>query len=170
MAIVASAEAGLAAAARGATALQLRMPGAPTARLELEARRLARASAVPLLVSDRVDVALAAGVAGVNLPEAGLPVAAARRLMPVGLVGRSVHSPEAARAAEREGADFVIFGPVFETPSHPAAPGRGLEALGEVCRAVAIPVLAIGGIDRDRAAACRAAGAAGFAAIGYWSP
>ena len=81
------------------------------------------------------------------------------------MLGRSVHSIAAASVAEAEGADFVIFGPVFPTPTHPGAPGLGLRALAEVARAVAIPVLAIGGVDAARAADCLAAGAAGHAAI-----
>jgi len=76
--------------------------------------------------------------------------------------------PLYARQAADEGADYLVFGPVFETASHPGRPARGLEALAEVAAAVPIPVLAIGGIDAERARACREAGAAGFAAIGYF--
>jgi thiamine monophosphate synthase len=80
-----------------------------------------------------------------------------------------VHSPDAAIAAEAEGADYVLFGSVFASGSHPGRPAAGLEALRRVVAAVRIPVLAIGGVDGERAAACRTAGAAGFAAIGYFA-
>src|SRR5204862_111178 len=83
-----------------------------------------------------------AAAAGVHLPERDLPVAAARRLLPGGLVGRSVHSTAAAREAEAQGADYVVFGPVYESASHPGQPARGLPALREVAGAVRVPVLA----------------------------
>jgi thiamine-phosphate diphosphorylase len=169
MAVVTDAAGGLAAAARGATLVQLRDPAATVRRLEQEASRLVDASPLPVLISSRVDVALATGAAGVHLPENDLPVAAARALLGERLLGRSVHSVEAALQAAQEGADYVVFGPVFATASHPGRPARGLAALEEVAAAVPVPVLAIGGIDAERAAACREAGAAGFAAIGYFS-
>jgi thiamine-phosphate diphosphorylase len=169
MAVVPDAAAGLAAAARDATLVQLRNPTATLRRLEEEASRLVGTCPVPVLVSSRVDLALASGAAGVHLPEDDLPPAAARALLgDRRLVGRSVHSVEAARQAADEGADYLVFGPVFQTASHPGRPARGLEALAEVAAAVPIPVLAIGGIDAERARACREAGAAGFAAIGYF--
>ena len=169
MAVVTDAAAGLAAAARGATAVQLRDPAATLARLEVEASRLVEACPVPVLVSSRVDLALATGAAGVHLPENDLPPAAARALLGDGrLLGRSVHSVDAARQAALEGADYLLFGPVFPTASHPGRPAMGLAALREVAGAVNVPVLAIGGVDAERARACREAGAAGFAAIGYF--
>jgi thiamine monophosphate synthase len=79
-----------------------------------------------------------------------------------------VHSIEAALRAETEGVDFVIFGPVWPSASHPEAVAAGLDALGAVAKAVRIPVLAIGGVTRDRIAECHHAGAAGFAAIGLF--
>jgi thiamine-phosphate diphosphorylase len=169
MALVPSAEAGLRAAELGATVVQLRDPSTETGDLEREAARLVGAAGVPVVISARVDVALAVGAAGVHLPEQDLPVREARRLLPDALVGRSVHSLEAAREAEAEGADYVVFGPVFETASHPGQPATGLERLREVTQTVAIPVLAIGGVDANTAELCREAGAAGFAAIRYFS-
>jgi len=170
MAIVGDAETGLRASRRGATVLQLRDPAAPVRRLEAEAERLVAGAAVPVLVSARCDLALAVGADGVHLPEIDLPTAGARLLLGAErVVGRSVHSVEAAREAEAEGADYVIFGPVFATPTHPGRAAAGLGALAEVAHAVAIPVLAIGGVDGERAAVCREAGAAGFAAISYWT-
>jgi thiamine-phosphate diphosphorylase len=166
MAVIENAAAGLRAAERGASHLLLRMPGADARTQYRELIALVGATPLPVLARGRLDLALAAGAAGVNLPEADLPVAAARRLLgPNRLVGRSVHSVRAATIAEEEGADFVVYGPVFATPTHPGASGSGLQGLAEVVRAVAIPVLAIGGVDAARSAECVAAGAAGYAAI-----
>jgi thiamine-phosphate pyrophosphorylase len=169
MAIVTGAEAGLEAARRGATIIQLRDPAATVRRLEEEATRLVRESPLPVVVSSRLDLALASQAAGVHLPEEDIPVATARRLLGASrLLGRSVHSLEPARRAAEEGADYLVFGPVFATGSHPGREPTGLQALRDLARAVPIPVLAIGGVDAARAEACRMAGAAGFAAIGYF--
>jgi thiamine-phosphate pyrophosphorylase len=169
MAIVRDAAAGLRAMHGGATVLQLRDPAATARALEREACRLVHEAAVPVLVSARADLALAAGAAGVHLPERDLPVAGARRLLgPDRLVGRSVHSVEAAVRAEAEGADYVVFGSVFASTTHPGQAVAGLAALQQVAAAVRIPVLAIGGVDAGRIGACLAAGAAGFAAIRYF--
>jgi thiamine-phosphate diphosphorylase len=170
MAIVRDATAGLQAVDRGATLLQVRDPRATARTLEVESLRLVSATDVPVVVGARADVALAASAAGVHLPEHDLPVAEARRLMaPPLLVGRSVHTVEAAREAEAQSADYVIFGAVFASASHPGQRPAGLEALRTVARAVRIPVLAIGGVDEERARACREAGAAGFAAIEHFA-
>jgi thiamine-phosphate pyrophosphorylase len=136
--------------------------------VENEVRGLIPTAPVPVIVSSRVDVAVATGAYGVHLPELDVPVAEARRLLPKGLIGRSVHSLEAALEAEGQGADYLIFGPVFDSPSHPGHQPVGLDALREVTAALRIPVLAIGGIDAQRSVDCREAGAAGFAAIGYF--
>jgi len=166
MAVTESVAGGLRAASLGATHLLVRKPEAATADQYRVLSELVARSGLPVLVRSRVDLALAAGAAGVNLPEGDISLADARRLLGEDrLLGRSVHSPAAASEAGRSGADFVLFGPVFETPTHP---GRsvGLEALREAVRAAgSLPVLAIGGIDRERGEACLAAGAAGYAAI-----
>lgn len=161
MAIVATAGAGLCAAERGATVLQLRQPGAPPAELAAQARRLAAESPVPIVVNGRVDIALALGL-GIHLPERDLPVSAARRLAPKALIGCSVHDQQGALAAARGGADYLVLGPVFPTPTHPGAAVLGEERFRQIAGQVSIPVLAIGGMDRRRAAAL---GGAGFAAI-----
>jgi thiamine-phosphate pyrophosphorylase len=165
MAVVATADAGLRAVASGATLLQLRAPAACAAELEREATRLVMSSRVPVLVSSRCDVAIASGASGVNLPERDISVADARRLLGAAIVGRSVHSIESAVEAEHERADFVIFGPVWPSPSHPGRRAQGLDALAAVIRAVQVPVLAIGGVTSARARECLAVGAAGYAAI-----
>lgn len=164
MAVVESAEAGLRAAEMGATMIQLRAPRLTARQIELEAVRLRAQSPVGVLVSSRCDIALAADLAGVNLPESDISVADARRLMGARMVSRSVHSRGGADRAERDGADLVIFGPVWESPTHPGVEPRGIEALRDVAQHLAIPVLAIGGVTRERIPQVLAAGA-GYAAI-----
>jgi thiamine-phosphate pyrophosphorylase len=133
-------------------------------------------AATRILVNDRLDVALAERAGGVHLGENSLPVAEAKRLLLASpaaqslshdfLVGVSCHSLEAAKSAVSAGADYLFFGPVFATPSK-AAYGLppGLVPLAEVCTAVTIPVLAIGGITLENASSCLSAGACGIAAI-----
>jgi thiamine-phosphate pyrophosphorylase len=167
MAIVSSASAGLRAAQR-ATVIQLRAPGMTTAAFEKEARDLIAAASVPVVLSSRCDVALACGAAGVNLPELDISVAEARSLLDDRLVGKSVHSIESALKAEAEDADYVIFGPVWESTSHPGVAPKGISALEAVARSVGIAVLAIGGVTEERIEVCLAAGADGYAAIGLF--
>jgi thiamine-phosphate diphosphorylase len=163
-----------AAAQSGVDWIQIRekdLPAAELASLAAEAIRRVP-STCRILVNDRLDVAIVSGAGGVHLGEQGIPVQDAKRLLreksvsPGFLVGVSVHSLASARAAEKSGADYLIFGPVFETPSKAAlgAP-QGVERLAQVCAGVAIPVFAIGGIDAGNASQCQAAGAAGIAAI-----
>ena len=163
MAIVSSAAAGLRASR--ATIVQLRAPALSTTVLEKEAAALVASASVPVLVSSRCDVALASHAAGVNLPESDIAVADARKLLGERLIGRSVHSVAGAQAAERDGADYIIFGPVWQSASHPGTPGARLAALAQVVRSVKIPVLAIGGVTEERVAELLASGAAGYAAI-----
>lgn len=125
-----------------------------------------RGSKTRLLVNDRLDIALAADADGLHLPSHGLPVAEVRRRFPEMLLGASCHSVEELRRAEEGGADFAVFGPVFETVSKQVyGPPVGLEKLERAARAAKIPVLALGGITLENAAACLGAGAAGIAAI-----
>lgn len=131
-----------------------------------------KSQASRILVNDRIDIALAERAGGVHLGENALPVNEAARLIENHasrkdfLVGVSCHSLEAAKSAAGGGAGYLFFGPVFATPSKAAfGPPQGVERLAEVCRTIAIPVLAIGGITLENAAACFAAGAAGLAAI-----
>ncbi|HKC09826.1 MAG TPA: thiamine phosphate synthase [Methylomirabilota bacterium] len=127
-----------------------------------------------LIVNDRADVALAASADGVQRTHSSLPVAALRGITPAGfLVGASVHSEAEARGAAAEGADFIVFGPVYDTASKRRyGPPQGLAALEAVTRAVDRPVLAVGGLTPERVTDVLAAGAAGVAVIGaiYGAP
>jgi thiamine-phosphate pyrophosphorylase len=126
----------------------------------------ARNTATRILVNDRLDVALAAGATGVHLPTHGLPVAEVRRRYPELLVGASCHNQNELRHAETGGADFVVYGPVYEPISKkPYGPPVGVEGLARAARAARIPVLALGGITLANARACLDAGAAGLAGI-----
>ena len=125
-----------------------------------------------ILVNDRVDVACACGASGVHLGEHGLPADEARRLVSQRcaranfLVGVSAHSLDGAMHAEQAGADYVIFGPVYATPSKAGfGMPQGVQRLKEVCQRLRIPVLAIGGITMENARDCVSAGAVGIAAI-----
>ena len=128
-----------------------------------------------IFVNNRLDVAIAERAAGIHLGENSLPVDEAKRLLqnlspenrPAEfLAGVSCHSLASAQAAAAAGADYLFFGPIFPTPSKRMyGPVQGLGRLAEVCRAVNIPVLAIGGINVENAADCMDSGASGIAAI-----
>jgi len=125
-----------------------------------------------VIVNDRLDVAVAAGAAGVHLGRESLPASDVVRWCREGnapsgfLIGVSCHSVEEARQAENAEASYVFFGPVFDTPSKkPFGSPQGLARLSEACRSVRIPVIAIGGVDETNGAECLRAGAAGIAAI-----
>jgi thiamine-phosphate pyrophosphorylase len=161
-----------AAFAGGADVVQVRdrgMPGGPLLRLarELLAAAAAAGARRRVVVNDRLDVALAAKAHGVHLPAAGLPVAGARDLVPrTFLVGRSVHALAEAKQAEQEGASYVFFGPVFETPGKtPYGPPQGTGALRKVVETLRIPVWAIGGVNADTIARLRGIRVAGVAVI-----
>jgi thiamine-phosphate pyrophosphorylase len=128
----------------------------------------AGAFSTSVIVNDRIDIAASLRL-GVHLPEEGLPTRVARSILGSdALIGRSTHSVDAAVRAQDDGADYITFGPVFETESKRAygAP-QGLELLQGVAGTVrGLPVLAIGGITVDRAASCIGAGAHGVAVIG----
>lgn len=154
----------------GVTVVQLRaklLGGAAFAALASDlASRLARRG-LPLLVNDRVDIALACGAAGVHLGQEDVPVAVARRLLgPRAVIGVSVNTPGEARQAERDGADYVGAGPAYatgtkETPLAVLGPA----GIGLVRRATRLPVVAIGGIAAANAADMASAGADGIAVV-----
>jgi len=123
---------------------------------------------VRILVNDRTDVAIAGAASGVHLKEDSIAAWRIRSLTPAGfLIGRSVHSAADAEAVVAAGGcDYLLFGTIYPSASKPWHSGTGVDALQEVCRRVALPVLAIGGVDESRTAAIAASGAAGIAAIG----
>ncbi|MCJ7490708.1 MAG: thiamine phosphate synthase [Dehalococcoidia bacterium] len=119
-----------------------------------------------LLINDRLDIVQACGADGAQLPEKGLPTSVARWVLGRhALLGRSVHSVEAAQQAESDGADMVIVGPVFETSSKPKATPVGMALIKEIAESVPLPVIAIGGITPENAGEVIRAGAAGVAVI-----
>lgn len=129
---------------------------------------LTRGSKTRVLVNDRFDIARAAGADGVQLTTRSLPTSVVRRLCGEDfLIGVSTHSVETALEARAEGADFVVFGPVFETESKRAfGPPQGLEKLREVATALeGFPVVAIGGMNLENVLECFRVGARGMAAI-----
>ncbi len=153
----------------GVAVVQLRekdLSGGDLYELAITLRAALRGRAL-LLVNDRVDVALAAGADGVHLPERALPGSAAREMAGEGcIVGRSVHSVEAALHAEEQGADFVEVGTVYETASKPGATPAGVELVRAVAQAVRVPIVAVGGVSAENIAAVVGAGAEGVAVIG----
>lgn len=173
--LVAACEAALGSAPRGAVALQLREKDLPARELYELARRLREIctrTGAPLLVNDRIDVAIAADADGVHLPFDSIGVGMARKLLGAErLIGVSSHSPPDVAGAAREGADFAVFGPVFDPISKPAAgPAWGASGLKAACAAGAIPVFALGGMTVERTrelfVASDPAAPAGVASIG----
>lgn len=132
-----------------------------------EMRELTRMYDALLFINDRLDVAICAEADGVHLPQNGLPVEGIKPVLPGGMrVGVSTHSLAEAKGAEAGGADFITFGPIYETPSK-AAYGKpvGVTALNEVCGSVKIPIYALGGIAAGRVGEVLDAGAYGVAMI-----
>jgi len=152
----------------GVNVVQLRekdLPAGELFSLGMRLREVTRGKAL-LLINDRVDVAQACGADGVHLPENGLPTPIARWVMGRNaIVGRSVHSVEAAAQAERDGADLVQLGTIFVSPSKPDSPPAGSALLREAADAISIPVLAVGGVTPENAGEAIAAGASGVAVI-----
>jgi thiamine-phosphate pyrophosphorylase len=158
----------------GIQLIQIREPHLEAGALAVLVRACLRGVAgtrTRVLVNDRLDVALVTGAHGVHLREASPPAPLVRSVCPPGfLVGRSVHSAaRAASASEEGGLDYLLFGTVFPTPSKPEAAGGGLAGLRAAVEATSLPVLAIGGVSADRVADVAHAGAAGFAAIRFWT-
>ncbi|TKB93673.1 MAG: thiamine phosphate synthase [Nitrospira sp.] len=155
----------------GVPAIQLRERDLPTGELlplAQEIHSLTAPRAVPLILNDRVDLVLALNLDGVHLRANSLPVSVVRRLIgPNRLIGISTHSVEDVQRANHDGADYIIFGPIFDTPSKRSfgAP-LGLEVLADVCRNSMVPIFAIGGITSERVRNVRRAGAHGVAVIG----
>jgi thiamine-phosphate pyrophosphorylase len=154
----------------GAKLLQLRAKDLTSNefyRLAIEARKLTRQSGCLLIVNDRVDIALASQADGVHLGQEDLPLETARKLMgEQKIVGISTHDLAQAQEAEKAGADYIGFGPIFGTSTKETGySARGVEMLREVCAAAKIPVVAIGGITENNVAQVWNAGAEAAAII-----
>ncbi|MBI2156564.1 MAG: thiamine phosphate synthase [Candidatus Rokubacteria bacterium] len=156
--------------AAGLPAVQVREKDLGAADLAFLCRRirgLTRDTQALLIVNDRVDVALAVGADAVQRTSTSLTVEDIRRIVGERLrIGASVHSLPEALEAELQGADWLVFGPVYDTPSKRVyGPPQGLDRLARVTRAVRLPVLAIGGITPERVREVRRAGARGVAVV-----
>lgn len=154
----------------GASTIQFREKHAPIRHALREARLTTdqcRAGGVPLIVDDRLDLALAVGADGVHLGKEDLPISVARRVLGDGaIIGATATTVEDARRAEGDGASYVGFGPVYPTASkaNPASV-KGLSGLAAVCAAVGLPVIAIAGITAERVPRVMEAGAHGIAVM-----
>ena len=161
----------VAAALRGGIrAVQLRERGLSARELlalAAELRTVTRAAGAALLINDRIDVALAVAADGVHLPSYSFSVTQARALLGrARLIGVSTHHPDEVSAAAAAGADFAVFGPVFDTPAKRVfGRAQGLTALVRARAAASVPLFAIGGIDVASVAAVRRTGADGVAVI-----
>lgn len=158
------------ALAGGVNAVQLRekdLGGKDLYELAEKTRRLCERYRASLFINDRVDVALAVNAAGVQLGKTSLPIEAARTLLgPEKLIGASIHSLEELSDAEKDGADFVLFGPVYFTPSKASfGSPQGLAALRNIVETSALPVYAIGGITGENTSAVKNLGVRGIALI-----
>jgi thiamine-phosphate pyrophosphorylase len=157
------------ACAAGVRAVQLRekdLSAKALHELAVTMREVTRRSRSRLFINDRADIALGVGADGVHCPEGGLPVRLVKRICPDALVGASAHRLERAKEAAAAGADFVLFGPVFATPSKARfGKPQGLDALAAVAREAGVPVLAIGGITPENAHLCLDKGAAGVGVV-----
>jgi thiamine-phosphate pyrophosphorylase len=159
-----------AALAGGADAVQLRDTSATAQNLSLmatEIQPLARKFGAVFIVNNRVDVALISGADGAHVGQDDLPAREARRLLPrPAVLGVSAGTLEEAKRAVREGADYIGVGPIFPSATKPdAGAAIGVDALAAIARAVAVPVVAIGGINSDNVAQVIRAGAAGAAVV-----
>ncbi len=153
----------------GSCAFQLREKDLPDRRLyamAIRARALTRRHGCRLLINGRWDIAKAVGADGVHLPQDSLPIPAVRKALGKrALIGKSTHSLAQAMRAQKDGADFITFGPVFDTPSKRSfGPPLGLLKLQKVCAEISIPVFALGGITEKNTASVLEKGAWGIAA------
>lgn len=157
-----------AACAGGADVVQLRRKSddaRETLELAERCRAITARRGVLLVVDDRLDIALAAGADGVHLGQDDLPLAAARRLWPQGLIGCSTHSSEQLLGAQAEGADYLGVGPVHATPTKPGRRAVGVELVAQAAELARIPWVAIGGVDEPTVGAVLDAGASAVAVV-----
>ncbi len=154
----------------GADTVQFREKYAPVRHVLHSADRIAlvcREAGIPLIVDDRLDVALAVGASGIHLGQQDLAIPRAREIVPEAfLIGGSATTLEEALRVQDDGADYIGFGPVFPTRSKDSpASVKGVDRLARVCAAVSIPVIAIAGITPERVHSVLATGAWGIAVM-----
>jgi thiamine-phosphate pyrophosphorylase len=154
----------------GVPAIQLRerdLSARELVTLAREVQAVTASRSSQLLINDRIDVALALEGVGVHLRSTSLPVSVARQLLGAQrLLGVSVHAVEEAVQVESLGADYIVLGPIYETPSKQMfGPPLGIHTLEKACRLVRIPIIGIGGVTAARAREMRRAGAFGVAVI-----
>ena len=153
----------------GVTLVQYRAKTASSAEMYNEAlqlKALCDSFKVPLIINDRLDIAMAVGAAGVHLGQDDLPCAAARRILGEDyLIGVSAHNPAEAKAALQSGADYLGCGAVFGTATKADVKKLGTEGLEAICKAKGLPVVGIGGVTADNYREVRAAGADGAAIV-----
>ena len=153
----------------GVTLVQYRAKTASSAEMYAEAlqlKALCDSFNVPLIINDRLDIAMAVGAAGVHLGQNDLPCAAARRILGEEyLIGVSAHNPAEARAALQSGADYLGCGAVFGTATKADVKKLGTDGLAAICKAKGLPVVGIGGVTADNYREVRAAGADGAAIV-----
>lgn len=153
----------------GVTLVQYRAKTASSAEMYAEAlqlKALCDSFNVPLIINDRLDIAMAVGAAGVHLGQDDLPCAAARRILGEDyLIGVSAHNPAEAKAALQSGADYLGCGAVFGTATKADVKKLGTEGLEAICKAKGLPVVGIGGVTADNYREVRAAGADGAAIV-----
>lgn len=153
----------------GVTLVQYRAKTASSAEMydeALQLKALCDSFNVPLIINDRLDIAMAVGAAGVHLGQDDLPCAAARRILGEDyLIGVSAHNPAEAKAALQSGADYLGCGAVFGTATKADVKKLGTEGLAAICKAKGLPVVGIGGVTADNYREVRAAGADGAAIV-----
>ncbi len=153
----------------GVTLVQYRAKTASSAEMYAEAlqlKALCDSFNVPLIINDRLDIAMAVGAAGVHLGQDDLPCAAARRILGEDyLIGVSAHNPAEAKAALQSGADYLGCGAVFGTATKADVKKLGTDGLAAICKAKGLPVVGIGGVTADNYREVRVAGADGAAIV-----
>lgn len=153
----------------GVTLVQYRAKTASSAEMYAEAlqlKALCDSFKVPLIINDRLDIAMAVGAAGVHLGQDDLPCAAARKILGEDyIIGVSAHNPAEAKAALQSGADYLGCGAVFGTATKADVKKLGTEGLEAICKAKELPVVGIGGVTADNYREVRAAGADGAAIV-----
>ena len=153
----------------GVTLVQYRAKTASSAEMYAEAlqlKALCDSFNVPLIINDRLDIAMAVGAAGIHLGQDDLPCAAARKLLGEDyIIGVSAHNPAEAKAALQSGADYLGCGAVFGTATKADVQKLGTDGLAAICKAKGLPVVGIGGVTADNYREVRAAGADGAAIV-----